>query len=283
MLHSSNTIPTDVINFSQTLQVRDPVRVLVRREGSTNSQESVSSVTPGINLKHTYVYLTITGSARTEATNESGPGTIGSGRTANGQMSEEATRAKEYKLETLVKMLDDYPMWQAIIHVGTYPMLEAVVMKLASREWETLYLVRLTLCPQKHSSTKGNRRSLMLQSPDMPPPQKKAILHQWRVSPSGSGPRFLVIFDVQVKPPEVPWSPLVINFDLPRSVEGYAHRAAAAVPPSSGKGPMAQPHPHGVIVSFVQAAGGDVEMLRSTECAYRFKVCLASKVRRFYC
>ena len=24
--------------------------------------------------------------------------------------------------------------------------------------------------------------------------------------------------------------------------------------------------------SFVQAAGGDVEMLRSTECAYRFKV-----------
>jgi hypothetical protein len=28
----------------------------------------------------------------------------------------------------------------------------------------------------------------------------------------------------------------------------------------------------GVIVSFVQAAGGDVEMLRSTECAYRFKV-----------
>lgn len=134
-----------MINFSQTLQVRDPVRVLVRREGSTNSQESVSSVTPGINLKHTYVYLTITGSARSEANqSHDGPGTIGSGRTASGQISEEATRAKEYKLETLVKMLDDYPMWQAIIHVGTYSMLEAVVMKLASRNWETLYLVRYT-------------------------------------------------------------------------------------------------------------------------------------------
>lgn len=134
-----------MINFSQTLQVRDPVRVLVRREGSTNSQESVSSVTPGINLKHTYVYLTITGSARSEASqvNDSGPGTIGSGRAAGGQVSEEATRAKEYKLETLVKMLDDYPMWQAIIHVGTYSTLEAVVMKLASRNWETLYLVSL--------------------------------------------------------------------------------------------------------------------------------------------
>lgn len=117
---------------------------------------------------------------------------------------------------------------------------------------------------------------MMFQSPDMPPPQKKAILQQWRLSPSGSGPRFLVIFDVQVKPPEVPWAPLVINFDLPRSVEGYAHRAAAAVPPSS-KGAntpqqQGQALPHGVIVSFVQAAGGDVEMLRSTECAYRFKV-----------
>lgn len=107
----------------------------------------------------------------------------------------------------------------------------------------------------------------------MAPPQKKAILQQWRSSPSGSGPRFLVIFDVQVKPPEVPWSPLIINFDLPRSVEGYAHRAAAAVPPSS-KGPSShqQQQQYGVVVSFVQAAGGDVEMLRSTECAYRFKV-----------
>ena len=61
---------------------------------------------------------------------------------------------------------------------------------------------------------------------------------------------------------------MVINFDLPRSVEGYAARAAAAVPPSSRQGSQV----NGVIVSFVQAAGGDVEMLRSTECAYRFKV-----------
>ncbi|WVR05454.1 hypothetical protein IAU60_002470 [Kwoniella sp. DSM 27419] len=243
----SNTIPTDVINFSQSLQVRDPVRVLVRREGGVNSQESVSSVTPGINLKHTYVYLTITGSAQSgqgnAQVNETGPGTIGSGRTT-GQVSEEQTRAKEYKLETLVKMLDDYPLWQAVMHVGTYSTLEAVVFKLKSRKWDTLYL-----------------------TPDMPQAQKKAILQQWRLSLSGNGPRFLVVFDVNVKPPDVPWAPLVINFDLPRSVEGYAHRAAAAVPPTSRQGPQV----NGVIVSFVQAAGGDVEMLRSTECAYRFK------------
>ncbi|ORY29981.1 hypothetical protein BCR39DRAFT_574365 [Naematelia encephala] len=246
----SNTIPTDVINFSQSLQVRDPVRVLVRREGGTNSQESVSSVTPGVNIKHTYVYLTITGSARADAAttpSENGPGTIGSGRPGqqqNGQ-NEEAVRAKEYKLDTLVKMLDDYPLWQAIIHVGTFAMLEAVVYRLNSRNWETLYL-----------------------SSDMPPAQKKVILQQWRLSIAGSGPRFLVVFDVAVKPPDVPWAPLVINFDLPRSVEGYAHRAAAAVPPTNGRHGA---QVNGVIVSFVQAAGGDVEMLRSTECAYRFK------------
>lgn len=121
-----------MINFSQQLQVRDPVRVLVRREGGVNSQESVSSVTPGINIKHTYVYLTITGSARSEAPvqSETGPGTIGSGRANGGQVNEEANRAKEYKLDMLVKLLDDYPLWQAVIHVGTYSMLEAVVVSL---------------------------------------------------------------------------------------------------------------------------------------------------------
>ena len=132
--YSSNTIPTDVINFSQSLQVRDPVRVLVRRDGGPNSQESVSSVTPGVNVKHTYVYLTITGSAgRVDSSSQmdaDGVGAIGSGRAvgANGQLSEEATRAREYKLDTLVKILDDYPLWQAIIHVGTFSMLEAVVV-----------------------------------------------------------------------------------------------------------------------------------------------------------
>ena len=102
----------------------------------------------------------------------------------------------------------------------------------------------------------------------MSPAQKKSVLQQWRSSIAGAGARFLVVFDVNIKPPEIPWSPMIINFDLPRSVEGYALRAAAAVPPIARQGAQV----HGVIVNFVQAAGGDVEMLRSTECAYRFKV-----------
>lgn len=96
----------------------------------------MSSVTPGINLKHTYVYLTITGSAAARAdasaTVADGPGAIGSGRSTQGAggsgQSEEANRAKEYKLDILGKLLDDYPMWQAVVHVGTFSMLEAVVV-----------------------------------------------------------------------------------------------------------------------------------------------------------
>lgn len=166
---SSNTIPTDVINFSQSLNVRDPVRVLVRREGGPNSQESVSSVTPGINLKHTYVYLTITGSARSDgsggAAADAGPGTIGSGRAAtgacaNGQQSEEATRAKEYKLDILVKMLDDYPLWQAIIHVGTMSMLEAVVVScLPYSESRTQLKRGSTSCSRDNGKRYTSRRT----------------------------------------------------------------------------------------------------------------------------
>lgn len=121
-----------MINFSQSINVRDPVRVLVRREGGPNAQDSVSSTTPGTNLKHTYYYLALTGSARAEASGQAaqnGPGAIGSGRA--GGASAEAAQAREYKLETLANMLDDYPLWQAIIHVGSFSTLEAVVVGLA--------------------------------------------------------------------------------------------------------------------------------------------------------
>jgi hypothetical protein len=58
-----------------------------------------------------------------------GPGTIGSGRgQATGAAKSEAYQAREYKLEALASMLDDYPLWQAIIYVGSEATLEAVVV-----------------------------------------------------------------------------------------------------------------------------------------------------------
>ncbi len=62
----------------------------------------------------------------------------------------------------------------------------------------------------------------------------------------------------------------ILRTDLPRSVEAYAQRAASAIQSSNHRsGSMTAPS---VVLNFIQAAGGDVEMLRSTECAYRFKV-----------
>jgi translation initiation factor 4A len=79
--------------------------------------------------------------------------------------------------------------------------------------------------------------------------------------------RVLVIYDVQVKSTEVSQVPLVINYDLPKAVEEYAHRVAPAIASNYNRA--------GVVVNFVTATGGDVEMLRSIECFYKIK-CVSS-------
>lgn len=73
----------------------------------------------------------------------------------------------------------------------------------------------------------------------------------------------LVVNDVQVKTPEVSHVPLIINYDLPKAVEEYAHRVSPAIASNYARA--------GVVVNFVTATGGDVEMLRSIECFYKIK------------
>lgn len=128
----------------------------------------------------------------------------------------------------------------------------------------------------------------------MPAQTRQAVLAKWRQSgQTGRGARFLVAFDIVIKAPEIGQCPLVINYgmleafvvgtllttyfsDLPRSVEGYAQRVAPALSSGSNNGTNSRRGGNelqsSVILNFIQAAGGDVEMLRSTECAYRFKV-----------
>lgn len=148
----SNTIPTDVINFSQSIHVREPVRVLVRREGGGVSTQTDANPSSG-SLRHYYLYLAVAagGPSGRGASDErstptgSGPGTIGSGRAAptssSPQGTSEANQAKEWKLEALTSMLADYPLWQAIVHVGSHATLEAVTNKLQSRQMEAAGLV----------------------------------------------------------------------------------------------------------------------------------------------
>ena len=52
--------------------------------------------------------------------------------------------------------------------------------------------------------------------------------------------------------------------DLPQAVEEYAHRVAPAIANNYSKA--------GVVVNFVTATGGDVEMLRSIECFYKYAI-----------
>lgn len=89
-------------------------------------------------------------------------------------------------------------------------------------------------------------------------------LNKFRTSNYQGRGRVLVIFDLHVKVADIGPQRLVINYDLPRSVEGYAQRVSTAM--SNGH----HPRP-GVVVNLIQANGGDVEMLRSIECAYKFK------------
>jgi hypothetical protein len=133
----------------------------------------------------------------------------------------------------------------------------------------------------------------------MSPQSRLAALQKFRSpSPAGRG-KVLVVFELTVKTNESGPVRLVINYDLPRSVEGYAQRFVSLLvsPPSRSEfsagverrilmllyfvfplvnrvAPAVSPsnlRPPGVVVNMIQANGGDVEMLRSIECAYKFK------------
>ncbi|THG94004.1 hypothetical protein EW026_g7376 [Hermanssonia centrifuga] len=132
----------------------------------------------------------------------------------------------------------------AIIHVGGLTALESVAYKLSSRGLEAVPL---------HGDLNASTKLAALNKFRSPTP---GMMRQ-------SSTRVLVVYDVVFKTPEVPWVPLVINYDLPKAVEEYAHRVAPAIAPNCSRA--------GVVINFVTATGGDVEMLRSIECFYKIK------------
>ncbi|KAF9006441.1 P-loop containing nucleoside triphosphate hydrolase protein [Cyathus striatus] len=236
----SNTVPQDVLNLASAIQLREPVRVLVRRDGGvTNSEASQGSR----GLRQYYRYLAFTAGSRSEPqpTQNGGHGIIGSGR---GASNAESAQAREWKLDALADIFDDVDVQQTIVHVGGMTALDSVVYKLASRGFEAIPL---------HG--------------DMNAGTKLAALNKFRNTSSvmmrQSSTRVLVVYDVQVKASEVSQIPLIINYDLPKAVEEYAHRVAPAIASNYSRA--------GVIVNFVTATGGDVEMLRSIECYYKIK------------
>ncbi|KAI3612532.1 translation initiation factor [Moniliophthora roreri] len=237
----SNTVPQDVLNLATAIQLREPVRVLVRRDGNVTQAETTQG---SRGLRQFYLYLAFTAGGRPDpspAPPGGGLGIIGSGRGA--VISAESVQAREWKLDALADLFDDIDVAQAIVHVGGMTALDAVVYKLASRGLEAVPL---------HG--------------DMNAGTKLAALNKYRTSSSlimrQSTTKVLVVYDVQVK--ELSHIPLVINYDLPKAVEEYAHRVAPAIAPNNYTRA-------GVVINFVTATGGDVEMLRSIECFYNRK------------
>ncbi|TFY83852.1 hypothetical protein EWM64_g172 [Hericium alpestre] len=237
----SNTVPQDVLNLATAIQLREPVRVLVRRDGNVTHADTSQGAR---GLRQFYLYLAFTAGGRSDpaaSTPSGGLGIIGSGR---GSTNPETAQAREWKLDALSDLFDDVDVPQAIVHVGGMAALDAVVYKLASRGLEAVPL---------HG--------------DMNAGTKLAALNKFRIQNTGLMrplvTKILVVYDVQVKTPDISHVPLVINYDLPKAVEEYAHRVAPAIAPSHSRA--------GVIVNFVTATGGDVEMLRSIECFYKIK------------
>ncbi|KAF8558910.1 hypothetical protein OG21DRAFT_1503868 [Imleria badia] len=238
----SNTVPQDVLNLATAIQLKEPVRVLVRRDGNVTSTETNQG---SRGLRQFYLYLAFTAGGRADSTNVgasgSGHGIIGSGR---GASSVETTQAREWKLDALADIFDDVEVTQAIVHVGGMNALDSVVYKLASRGLEAVPL---------HGEMNAGT--------------KLAALNKFRSSASvmmrQPVTKVLVVNDVQVKIPEISHVPLIINYDLPKAVEEYAHRVAPAIASSYARA--------GVVINFVTATGGDVEMLRSIECFYKIK------------
>lgn len=134
----SNTVPQDVLNLATTIQLREPVRVLVRRDGNVTNADGGQG-TRG--LRQFYLYLAFTaGGGRSDSTlPQQGLGIIGSGRGATS--SAETAQAREWKLDALVDLFDDIDVAHAIIHVGGLTALEAVMYKLTQRGMEIIPLV----------------------------------------------------------------------------------------------------------------------------------------------
>ncbi len=136
----SNTVPQDVLNLATAIQLREPVRVLVRRDGNVSNSETNQG---SRGLRQYYLYLAFQAGGRSDPSASvagGGLGIIGSGRSSS---NAETTQAREWKLDALADLLDDVEITHAVVHVGGMTALDAVVYKLASRGFEPIPLVNL--------------------------------------------------------------------------------------------------------------------------------------------
>ncbi|GAA5863208.1 hypothetical protein JCM3774_000811 [Rhodotorula dairenensis] len=188
----SCTVPQDVLGFATSLQLKEPVKVLVRRE---NTDGGASPSMRG--LKQYYMYLAV---ASNPASKSKAPG---AGR-------REASTSREWKLEALADLCEDHTFEHAVVFATSIDSVEAVTYKLGTRAIEALAL---------HQDMGQSARQQVI-----------AKFRSTAPSRTGQPPkRVLVVYDALSRGlSDVGQVPLVINFDMPRAVEDYVHRIACA-------------------------------------------------------
>lgn len=241
----SNTVPQDVLNFAQSIHLRESVRVLVRREGTFVTQHPPST--------H---YLTTQPSSNSSgrvspspAAMQGHPGLLSQSPRDGGlsslrqyflSVAIQDRRGDETKVDLACDVLEDIEFNQAVVYTSSIAALEAVTYKLAARGLEALPLHR-----------------------EMDPKTRQRVLTSYR-SPLSSfagreamrSKKILVVFDVALQPNEVHQVPLVLFYDVPTALDEYKAKVACAM----GGGP-ARPS---VCINMVTRSS-DVEVLKSLE------------------
>lgn len=324
----SNTVPQDVLNFAQSIHLRETVRVLVRREGAggggassvgfgttggANGGNSPAVGTAGGSFASAPMVNAVGGGGPAPSGGAYGGGSafLGGGSMTEGQpanalgaspansntnpladpllsalrgmrqyylyvavstggganspnpavtMGSAMSHAVEMKLEVITDLLEDIDFGQAVIYTSSSATHEAVVYKLASKGIEALSLHRdmanitrqQVLAKYRSASSAGsayqNAGNQVVGGPGGTPSMK-------------TNRKALVVYDVSVNPREVHQVPLIVFYDLPRSVEEYKEKLACAA-----AGGLGRPS---VCVNVVTGSGGprgDIEMLRTLEC-----------------
>lgn len=184
--------PQEVLNFASALNLREPVRVLVRRE---NNQSETSSQAPNLrNMKHYFLYLAV------------GNG-VGGGRAPGSGRNDINSATREWKLEALADLCSDADFAQGVVYCSSLDSVEAVSYKLVSRNIDAFAL---------HG--------------DMGASARHAILSKFRSGNAAPGrgmgmKRVLVVYDALCRTlSDIHQVALVVNYDLPRAVEDYVHR-----------------------------------------------------------
>lgn len=227
----SCTVPQDVLAFAANLQLKEPVKVLVRRDnggggggGGAADNGGGASSAGGLSrggggggggdggssgggsmrgLKQFYLYLAV-GGPGTPGFN-GGPRRVG-GATSSAGGGSGAAIAREWKLEALADLCEDHAFEHAVVFASSLDAIDAITYKLGSRALEAFAL-----------------------HPDMGPQARAATVHKFRSTqpnrPGLASKRVLVVLDALSRGlTDVGQVPLVINWDTPRAVEDYVHR-----------------------------------------------------------